>query len=90
MPACKGKEETSLHHGYSWVTDISNRVYIFLLAFFSKINESWEKKKIKQRCKLDCVEVGDNWKTFFWPNKPDKNNKIKRISSIFEDQPAEV
>ena len=62
----------------------------FLLTFCSKINESWEKKKIKQRCKLDCVEVGDNWRTFFWPNKPGKNNKIKRISSIFEDPQPEV
>ena len=55
-----------------------------------KVNESWEKKKIKQRCKLDCVEVGDNWKNFHWPNKPLCSKKIRRMSSIFEDPPKKV
>ena len=55
-----------------------------------KINKIWEERKIKQRCKLDCVEVGDNWKSFFWPHNPKDSGKIKRISGMFEEAPLKV
>eukprot|EP00092_Neocalanus_flemingeri_P014903 GFUD01016095.1.p1 GENE.GFUD01016095.1~~GFUD01016095.1.p1 ORF type:complete len:561 (-),score=139.18 GFUD01016095.1:3-1559(-) len=63
----------------------SRRTPLCIVDIPGKVNEIWEKKKIKQRCKLDCVEVGDNWKSFYWPTKPSHSRKIKRISSMFED-----
>ena len=48
------------------------------------VNEKWSKLNIRQRCKLDCVEVGDNWKNFLWPNKPPKSKKFKRIVILIQ------
>ena len=45
-----------------------------ILDLTSLVNESWAKSKFAkdQRCKVDIVQVGDNWKDFHWPsNKND-------------------
>ena len=42
---------------------------IHKIWFNSKVNESWSQRKIKQKSKTDVVEVGDNWKKFYWPSK---------------------
>ena len=33
----------------------------------SKVNQIW--RPIKQGCKNDVLEVGDNWKDFYWPTE---------------------
>ena len=33
------------------------------------MNKAWSEKNIQQKSKLDVVEVGDNWKNFYWPSK---------------------
>merc|ERR1712098_324101 len=41
------------------------------LAFASiakKVNQSWARRNIRQRCKEDIVQVGDNWADFMWPS----------------------
>ena len=38
-----------------------------LLSFISKVNESWDKRNIKQLSKHDIVESGNNWKYYMWP-----------------------
>ena len=35
----------------------------------SKVNEKWKREKVKQKSKIDLVEVGQNWKNFYWPSK---------------------
>ena len=39
-----------------------------LLTVFRSVNQSWGRKNIKQKCKADIVEIGDNWDTFCWPS----------------------
>ena len=34
-----------------------------------KVNENWDNEGIKQKSKVDYVEVGNNWKNFYWPSK---------------------
>ena len=38
------------------------------LSMFRKVNESWARKKVKQKCKEDIVHIGNNWESFVWPS----------------------
>ena len=35
---------------------------------FRKVNESWARKNVKQKCKEDIVHIGNNWENFVWPS----------------------
>merc|ERR1711915_936232 len=47
-----------------------------ILCVTSKVNASWRKKDVKQRCTDDIFKVGDNWGYFLWPNDMNKHSKI--------------
>ena len=40
------------------------------------MNERWMENNVKQKSRVELVEVGKNWKSFYWPSKcqviPDK------------------
>ena len=40
---------------------------------------------MKQKSKTDLVEVGDNWKTFFWPSKSPVHPLEGKTHVIFEN-----
>eukprot|EP00092_Neocalanus_flemingeri_P007908 GFUD01008534.1.p1 GENE.GFUD01008534.1~~GFUD01008534.1.p1 ORF type:complete len:835 (+),score=179.70 GFUD01008534.1:45-2549(+) len=46
----------------------SNNLYLPFLEIPSKVNKNWNQRNVRQRSKVDAVEVGDNWKTFYWPS----------------------
>jgi len=52
-----------------------------ILQIVSKVNKSWKDRGILQICKLDCVEVGSNWKFYIWPN----SSPVKPISEAMLD-----
>ena len=44
------------------------------------MNQSWRERGIRQICKLDIVEIGNNWTHYTWPAEVavgDKNNEKK-------------
>jgi len=51
-------------------------ISIPILDLASKVNESW--KETDQRCKADLVQVGDNWKYFYWPSNIKAEGRRKR------------
>lgn len=56
----------------------SNSIPILELA--NKVNESWEKWKIRQRCIENIVKVGDNWSHFNWPKAEKKQRQSSESS----------
>ena len=47
----------------------SNYLHLSFLEISGKVNERWAQQNIKQKSKVDSVEVGDNWNAFYWPSK---------------------
>jgi hypothetical protein len=47
----------------------NNYLYLPFQDISGKVNERWAQQNIKQKSKVDSVEVGDNWNAFYWPSK---------------------
>ena len=67
------------------VTEKGNKS-IPILKLASVVNESW--RDTDQRCKVDLVEVGDNWADFKWPSNDDDEMEEKR--SMTEGSPKRI
>jgi len=50
---------------------------INILHLARKVNNSW--KCTDQRCKVDIVEVGDNWENYFWPSAENDHEETQEI-----------
>ena len=49
----------------------------------SLVNEAWADMGIKQKSKTDIVEIGRNWKSYYWP--VEKTKEETRDDSVDED-----
>ena len=47
------------------------------------VNEAWEDIGIKQKSKTDIVEIGTNWKSYYWPSEKTQGETKK--DSVDED-----
>ena len=54
-----------------------------LLDLPARVNQAWQQIGIRQRCKLDCVEIGENWRGFYWP-APLQQSTVRRLSNRWE------
>ena len=39
------------------------------MSYCSLVNEAWTEMDIKQKSKTDIVEIGRNWKSYYWPSE---------------------
>ena len=53
------------------------------ICFPSLVNEAWEEMGIKQKSKTDIVEIGTNWKSYYWPSQ--KTQGETEEDSVDED-----
>ena len=56
------------------------KVPVPITEITSMVNESWQQQKIKQGCKDDLLEVGTNWKDFYWPMEKRSSSETKNPS----------
>ena len=47
----------------------SGHLSLPFLEISRKVNENWSEQNIQQKSKVDYVEIGDNWKNFYWPSR---------------------
>ena len=60
------------YHSFSCMLNTVLRSHFLHLPFQNisgKVNEKWAQQNVKQKSKVDSVEVGDNWNAFYWPSK---------------------
>ena len=60
------------YHSFTSMLDMvlrSNYLHLSFQDISGKVNERWTQQNVKQKSKVDSVEVGDNWNAFYWPSK---------------------
>ena len=60
------------HHSFTCMLNTVVRSAHLSLPFLEisrKVNENWSEQNIQQKSKVDYVEIGDNWKNFYWPSR---------------------
>ena len=54
----------------------------FKRLYLRKINGIWKELGVRQRCKLDTVDVGQNWNNFRWPSNEIKPKRFKSVGML--------